>query len=92
MFNHANISLPLKLDGLLRKVIVTPDMHRVHHSIVRHETDSNYGFNFSFWDRLFGTYKTQPERGHLKMEIGLPVWRDSKPANLVWALLLPFRK
>lgn len=92
MFNHANINLPQRLDRVLRQVIVTPDMHRVHHSIERHETDSNYGFNFAFWDRLFGTYNDQPERGHQGIEIGLAEWRDSKTANLLWALLLPFRK
>jgi sterol desaturase/sphingolipid hydroxylase (fatty acid hydroxylase superfamily) len=92
MFNHANINLPLNIDRLLRKVIVTPDMHRVHHSTVRRETDSNYGFNFAFWDRIFRTYNAQPAAGHSKMEIGLPSWRDSAPANLLWSLRLPFRK
>ncbi len=64
MFNHSNARLPLGLDRVLRRVLVTPDMHRVHHSSIRAETDSNYGFNFPFWDRLFATYVAQPERGH----------------------------
>ena len=71
MFNHANIALPLGLDRLLRLLIVTPDMHRVHHSVVGREHDSNYGFNLSVWDRLFGTYRAQPEAGHQGMTIGL---------------------
>jgi sterol desaturase/sphingolipid hydroxylase (fatty acid hydroxylase superfamily) len=92
MFNHANINLPLGADSALRKIIVTPDMHRVHHSAERRETDSNYGFNFAFWDRIFRTYRSQPEMGHVRMEIGLPQWRDEKPAGLLWSLKLPFRK
>jgi sterol desaturase/sphingolipid hydroxylase (fatty acid hydroxylase superfamily) len=92
MFNHANISLPLNIDRALRKVIVTPDMHRVHHSIERRETDSNYGFNFAFWDRMFGTYCPQPAAGHEKIEIGLPLSRAGRPADLIWCLLLPFRR
>jgi sterol desaturase/sphingolipid hydroxylase (fatty acid hydroxylase superfamily) len=92
MFNHANISLSPRIDRLLRKIIVTPDMHRVHHSIERRETDSNYGFNFAFWDRIFGTYFAQPAAGHNDMEIGLPLSRHGQPANLFWSLLLPFRK
>ena len=92
MFNHANISLPLPADRILRKLIVTPDMHRVHHSTDKRETDSNYGFNFAFWDRLFGTYNGQPAAGHENIEIGLPDWRDERPANLLWSLALPFRK
>jgi sterol desaturase/sphingolipid hydroxylase (fatty acid hydroxylase superfamily) len=92
MFNHANINLPLNIDRLLRKIIVTPDMHRVHHSTDRRETDSNYGFNFAFWDRIFRTYNAQPAAGHAKMEIGLPNWRKDAPANLLWSLKLPFMK
>ncbi len=92
MFNHSNIRLPENADRLLRQVIVTPDMHRVHHSVERAETDSNYGFNFPFWDRIFKTYTSQPAAGHLKMEIGQKAWRDLAPANLLWSLLLPFRK
>ena len=92
MFNHANARLPARLDGLLRRFVVTPDMHRVHHSVVRSETDSNFGFNLSVWDRLFGTYVAQPEAGHDKMTIGLPAYRTPQTADLGWALLLPFRK
>lgn len=92
MFNHANVRLPPTADRLLRKTIVTPDMHRVHHSVIRRETDSNYGFNFSFWDRLFGTYRPEPEAGQKAIEIGQPQWRDERPARLGWSLLLPFRR
>lgn len=92
MFNHANFDLGRRLDGWLRLVVVTPDMHRVHHSVLRDETDSNYGFNLSLWDRVFGTYKPQPERGHTDMTIGLPPYQDERPADLVWMLMLPFRR
>jgi len=92
MFNHANARLPLRLDRILRTVIVTPDMHRVHHSVVRRETNSNYGFNFSFWDRLFATYIEQPEAGHDKMRIGLQDYDGPKTSRLGWALILPFRR
>ncbi len=91
MFNHANIRLPLWLDAVVRRVLVTPDMHRVHHSIHRHEHDSNYGFALSIWDRLFGTYIAQPEKGHQDMQIGLE-WQDDRPSKLGWSLMLPFRK
>lgn len=90
MFNHANLRLPLPLDRVLRRFLVTPDMHRVHHSVHRHEHDSNYGFALSVWDRLFGTYVAQPGDGHDKMETGLK-WQNEKPAQLGWALRLPFR-
>lgn len=70
MFNHANARLPAGVDRYLRWLIVTPDMHRVHHSIIRRETDSNFSFNLPWWDRLFGTYRAQPEAGHLAMKIG----------------------
>jgi len=90
MFNHANLRLPLWLDTIVRQVLVTPDMHRVHHSIHREEHDSNYGFALSFWDRAFGTYRAQPMAGHDAMEIGLK-WRDDRPSRLSWSLLLPFK-
>lgn len=90
MFSHSNIAVPKRLDALLRRVFVTPDMHRVHHSSIRRETDSNYGFNFSFWDRLFGTYVPQPKLGHQGMEIGLKQFRGGYTAGLLWALKLPF--
>ena len=91
MFNHANMRLPAWLDRALRLVIVTPDMHRVHHSTDRRETDSNYGFNLSIWDRMFKTYIPQPELGHDGMSIGLKEWQDERPADLVWTLGVPFR-
>lgn len=89
MFNHANLRLPLPLDRLVRLVLVTPDMHRVHHSVHRHEHDSNYGFALSLWDRLFGTYVAQPAEGHEEMTLGLR-WQDRRPAQLGWSLSLPF--
>lgn len=91
MFNHANIRLPLPLDRAMRRVLVTPDMHRVHHSVHRHEHDSNYGFSLSIWDRLFGTYIGQPAEGHDAMTVGLH-WQDDRPAKLGWVLALPFRR
>ncbi len=91
MFNHANIRLPLWVDAIVRRVLVTPDMHRVHHSIHRHEHDSNYGFALSIWDRMFGTYIAQPAAGHDDMEVGLE-WQDDRPAKLGWSLALPFAR
>ena len=91
MFNHANIALPVWLDRLLRLILVTPDMHRVHHSVIRAEHDRNFGFALSIWDRIFGTYLGQPTGGHQAMTVGLE-WQDDKPAKLGWSLLLPFRK
>ncbi len=89
MFNHANIRLPLWLDRLVRLVLVTPDMHRVHHSVHRHEHDSNYSFALSIWDRIFRTYVAQPQDGHDAMTIGLE-WQDDRPSQIGWALALPF--
>ncbi len=86
MFNHSNIALPARVDRVLRLFLVTPDMHRVHHSVVPHETDSNFGFNLPWWDRLFGTYRAQPAAGHDGMSIGLARWRD--PAHLGFFALL----
>lgn len=91
MFNHANIRLPKPVDAVLRLLIVTPDMHRIHHSTDPRETDSNYGFNLAIWDRLFSTYTETPRRGETGIEIGLSEWRDSRTASLGWALVLPFR-
>jgi len=91
MFNHSNVYLPLGLDRVLRLFVVTPDMHRVHHSVIRREHDSNYGFNLSVWDRLFGTYTPQPEKGHDGMTIGLTPYQSEDPTRLGWSLLLPFR-
>jgi sterol desaturase/sphingolipid hydroxylase (fatty acid hydroxylase superfamily) len=90
MFNHANIALPAWLDRALRLLIVTPDMHRVHHSVRFREHDSNYGFNLSAWDRLFRTYTAEPEAGHEGMSIGLPPYQTEAPTRLTWSLLLPF--
>lgn len=90
MFNHSNVRLPAKVDQIVRTILVTPDMHRVHHSVHKQETDSNYGFNLSLWDRLFGTYIAQPRDGHDGMTIGLPAYKDSKPSGLLWCLTLPF--
>ena len=90
MFNHANIRLPSKLDRLLRLLLVTPDMHRVHHSETRYETNSNYGFNLSVWDRIFGTYRAQPELGHTAMHIGLTQFREANTHTLRWMLSAPF--
>ncbi|WP_146346380.1 sterol desaturase family protein [Phaeobacter marinintestinus] len=91
MFNHANLRLPLAIDRIVRLVLVTPDMHRVHHSVHRHEHDSNYGFSLSIWDRLFRTYIAQPAAGHSEMTVGLR-WQDDRPARLGWSLRLPFTR
>ena len=90
MFNHSNIRIPIAVDGLLRKIVVTPDMHRVHHSVIIEETNSNFGFNFAWWDRLFGTYRDQPSQGHDAMVIGLANFRDLKYLTLPWMLSVPF--
>lgn len=92
MFNHSNIAIGDKADGILRRLIVTPDMHRVHHSTDPAETDSNYGFNFSFWDRLLATYRRAPALGQLGVEIGLKEYRGNVSAGLLWSLALPFRR
>ncbi len=91
LFNHGNVRLLLPLDRVIRWFIVTPDMHRVHHSIIPHETNSNFGFNFSIWDRIFGTYRNQPAAGHTGMVIGTSTFRSSKICtNLFGMLYLPF--
>lgn len=90
MFNHGNIKMPEKLDRFLRLFVVTPDMHRVHHSVIIQETNSNYGFNFPWWDRLFGTYKHQPANGHEKMSIGLSQFREAGKLSLPRVLIMPF--
>jgi sterol desaturase/sphingolipid hydroxylase (fatty acid hydroxylase superfamily) len=91
MFNHANVKLPLPVDRALRLLVVTPDMHRVHHSVEENEANSNYGFNLAIWDRLFGTYIDQPRAGHEGMTIGIHQLRDPKQVNrLPGMLLLPF--
>lgn len=90
LFNHGNVRLPINLDRYLRLFVVTPDMHRVHHSVVAHETNSNFGFNLPWWDRIFGTYRDQPAAGHDDMTIGLTQYRDTKVTRLHWMLILPF--
>lgn len=89
MFNHSNLRLPRRFDAVLRLFLVTPDMHRVHHSDKRCEHDSNYGFSIALWDRLFRTYIAQPKGGHNTMTIGLH-WQDERPSRLGWSLKLPF--
>lgn len=91
MFNHGNIYLPPGIDRTLRCILVTPDMHRVHHSTITHETNSNYGFNISLWDRLFRTYRPQPEAGHQGMTIGLREFREFDEAKIGKLLTQPFR-
>ena len=91
MFNHGNVGLPAGLDRVLRWITVTPDMHRVHHSDVVRETNSNYGFNLPWWDRLFGTYTDQPAAGQLGFTIGLETFRDPAEARLDRLLTQPFR-
>ncbi|MFY0992841.1 sterol desaturase family protein [Halomonas sp. C05BenzN] len=90
MFNHGNVRLPARIDRWLRLIVVTPDMHRVHHSIIRQETDSNFGFNLPWWDRLFGTYRDQPSAGHLGMTIGIEDFREAHDLRLDRMLLQPF--
>ena len=92
MFNHSNIFIPLALDRIIRLLIVTPDMHRVHHSVILKETNSNYGFTLSWWDRIFGTYRAQPAKGHQDMVIGNARFLDGRKQKLTWLLLLPFLK
>jgi len=92
MFNHANVRLPARIDRALRWLVVTPDMHRVHHSAEDDETNSNFGFNLSWWDRLLGTYRDQPRAGHLGMTIGIRGYRDAREVDrLPGMLMLPFR-
>ena len=91
MFNHANVKLPLSLDSILRQILVTPDMHRVHHSAIQKETDSNYGFFLSIWDRFFKTYTPQPKLGHQDMLIGLNEYQNLNPSKLIWSLKIPFK-
>ncbi len=86
-----NVRLPQAVERVLRWFIVTPDMHRVHHSILRRETDSNFGFNLPWWDRLFGTYRGQPEAGHEGMTLGIEQFRDPKELRLDRMLTQPFR-
>ncbi len=90
MFNHGNINIPKKLDSFIRLFIVTPDMHRVHHSVIKTETNSNFGFNLSVWDKVFKTYKKSPAKGHNNMTIGLKEYQNPAKTNLLEMLLIPF--
>lgn len=90
MFNHSNVYIPLGIDKVLRLFVVTPDMHRVHHSIIMRESNNNYGFSLPWWDRLFGTYRSQPEAGHKGMTIGLALYRNARYLTLPWMLIMPF--
>ncbi|HBU36695.1 MAG TPA: fatty acid hydroxylase, partial [Planctomycetaceae bacterium] len=90
MFNHANVFIPIRTDATLRQFLVTPDMHRVHHSTHRREYNTNYGFCFPWWDRMFKTYTAQPAEGHTGMKIGLNIFRDSRYHGLFSMLRIPF--
>lgn len=92
MFNHGNVRLPARLDRVLRCFVVTPDMHRVHHSVEVDETNSNFGFNLPWWDRLFGTYRDQPRTGHKSMIIGIREFHTPREVSWLPGMLwLPFR-
>jgi sterol desaturase/sphingolipid hydroxylase (fatty acid hydroxylase superfamily) len=91
MFNHGNVRLARGIDRTLRAFLVTPDMHRVHHSVVRAETDSNFGFCLSFWDRVFRTYRDQPAAGHDGMTVGLPRFREAGDQGFIALLTNPVR-
>jgi sterol desaturase/sphingolipid hydroxylase (fatty acid hydroxylase superfamily) len=91
MFNHSNVALPPRLEPIARWIVVTPQMHQVHHSIAREETDSNFGFNLPWWDRLFGTYRAKPAAGEHGIVIGLPIFRDLAELRIVRLLTQPFR-
>jgi sterol desaturase/sphingolipid hydroxylase (fatty acid hydroxylase superfamily) len=91
VFNHGNVRMPARTDSALRLLVVTPDMHRVHHSIQGDETNSNFGFNLPWWDRLFGTYRGQPRAGHEAMTVGIRAFRDPRDCSRLWGMLrLPF--
>jgi sterol desaturase/sphingolipid hydroxylase (fatty acid hydroxylase superfamily) len=91
-FNHGNIRIPETVDRWLRLFVVTPDMHRIHHSIIPRETNSNFGFNLPWWDRLCGTYRPQPEQGHTAMVIGLKEFRDPSLLTLPRLIIQPFTR
>lgn len=92
LLTHADFAFPPRVDRVLRAVIVTPSMHRIHHSVLREETDSNYGFNLSVWDRLFGSYRARPQQPERCMPIGLPPWRDPAELGLLSLLLQPLHR
>ena len=91
LFNHSNVALPPRLERVARWIVVTPQMHQVHHSIARDETDSNFGFNLPWWDRLFGTYRSRPKEGEAEFTIGLPIFRERAELRLWRLLTQPFR-
>jgi sterol desaturase/sphingolipid hydroxylase (fatty acid hydroxylase superfamily) len=90
MFNHANAGLPPSIDKIIRLFMVTPDMHRVHHSVIRGEHNNNFGFNLPWWDYIFGTYTASPSQGHDKMTIGLDEYQENRKQSIFWMLSLPF--
>jgi len=92
MFNHSNVRIAPQIDRILRWFVVTPDMHRVHHSVVYNETNSNFGFNLPWWDRIFGTYRAQPAAGHQAMTIGVDAFRAREDLRLDRLLVQPFRE
>lgn len=92
IFNHANVQLPERVDRMLRRLLVTPDMHRIHHSTDPREHHRNFGFNLSIWDRWFGSYVASPRAGHVGMQIGLPEFLSDDPSRLWWSLRLPFAR
>jgi sterol desaturase/sphingolipid hydroxylase (fatty acid hydroxylase superfamily) len=91
MFNHSNVALPPRLDAIVRWIVVTPQMHEVHHSVEREETNSNFGFNLPWWDRLFGTYRAKPAAGEKNIIVGLPVFREKAELKIMRLLTQPFR-
>ena len=92
MFSHGNIALPKWMDRYLRWFIVVPDMHRVHHSVIKQEMQTNYGFNLSWWDRLFGTYQDQPTSGHEQMALGMSDYQQAEQTSLLTCLVWPFKQ
>lgn len=92
LFNHSNIRIPLEIDKVIRLLLVTPDMHRVHHSVIQTETDSNYGFSISIWDRLFRSYIAQPQQGHIDMKIGLTEYQHREDVGVSKLLSMPFKR
>lgn len=92
IFNHSNLYFSDRVDALLRKLFVTPKMHRIHHSVAFDEHNHNFGFSISLWDRLFNTYRDQPRQNYAVMPIGLENYQKSGPERLLWSLQLPFKK
>ena len=92
MFNHANVALPPAWERRLRRILVTPEMHRIHHSVIRDEHDANFGFSVSWWDRLSGLYRAEARGGAAGLRLGLAEHQDDRPARLGWTLALPFRR